>query len=87
MVKVSHAISRAAERLEESPESAEQLKRAKAVVEHYKTARIINGVDSGGRLRALQAECHVENWYDDELEVRLPEIAKMVAKLLGSFPT
>jgi hypothetical protein len=49
--------------------------------------RCIRTEIASGELSKLKKECSPTGWWDDDDEVQRPEIAMMVAKLVGSFPT
>jgi hypothetical protein len=61
--------------------TAHDLERARKAARHYEK-HSMQEVVSG---RAGQ--CHPDSWYDDDGRVRQSELSKMLALLVGSFPT
>jgi hypothetical protein len=77
----------AEERLSKSLSSPDALRRAKKAVNWYESH--IRGSVTSGRLQKLEEGCDPNGWWEDDDDggVRQPELAKMVAKLVGSWPT
>jgi hypothetical protein len=61
------------------------LESAKRAADFYN--RGIRTEIASGELSKLKKECSPTGWWDDNDEVQQSEIAMMVAKLVGSFPT
>jgi hypothetical protein len=79
-------MNAAEERLSESLSSPDALRRARRAASWYESR--FRGSVTSGRLQKLENECDPDSWWeDDDGDVRQPEVAKMVAKLVGSWPT
>ena len=69
------------------PSGAALLERAKKVANFY--ARDVRSEITSSELTKLKKECDPDSWWEDgdDGDVRQSEVAKMVAKLVGSWPT
>jgi hypothetical protein len=85
LVPASRRMSAAAERLRQRP-CSDALRLAKEAVDWYEGSGARRLVDSGV-LVELQRECCPNPWWGDDGDVQRPEVAKMVAMLVGSWPT
>jgi hypothetical protein len=85
IVSVQEDIVAAGKKLAQSPSDPALLERAKEEANYYD--RRFRTQIASGELAKLKKECSPKGWWDDDDEVQQPEIAMMVAKLVGSFPT
>src|SRR5262249_34836875 len=85
IVSAEEDIVAAGKKLAQSPSDPALLKRAKEEANFYNCE--FRTEIASGELAKLKKECSPKGWWDDDDEVRQPEIAMMVAKLVGSFPT
>jgi hypothetical protein len=86
VVEADKHMLAAEERLQEWPSSPDALRRAKDAVNFYVCSGCRRSVTSG-YIQKLERECYPACWWDDDGDVQQPEVAKMVAKLVGSWPT
>jgi hypothetical protein len=85
IVSAEADIAAAINKLASIPSDPALLEAAKREANFYN--RGIRTEIASGDVSKLRKECIPTGWRDDEGEVQQPEIAMMVAKLVGSFPT
>jgi hypothetical protein len=79
-------MQEAVEFLRKAPRDVVALTQAKGVLDCYENSEVRDALLKGD-LEKLRAEsCCPDGWRDDNDQVRESEVAKMVTKLVGSFP-
>jgi hypothetical protein len=86
LIDEAKKISWAKSQLGMDKSDAAALKSAKNAVTGYVCLGYQQEVVSG-KLCGRVEECDFAGWFDEDGDVHQPEVAKMIAKLVGSFPT